>query len=153
MKTLILDKAEILARLQQLCPDSQQQWGRMTPHQMICHLTDAFISMTGDKAMVDRSNIFMRSAFMKWLSLKAPLQWPHGIKTTPENDQEIGGTPPIEFESDRQKLRQAIERFTTTQRDFSFQPHPMFGALTETEWMIWNIAIIICGNLGCDGEK
>jgi Protein of unknown function (DUF1569) len=137
MKTLHSDKAEILTRLSQLRSDSPRQWGKMTPNQMLCHLTDSFVSMMGDKTIADRSNIFTRSVMMKWLSLKAPMQWPHGIKTTPENDQAIGGTRPVEFESDRQKLRQAIERFTATQRDFSFQAHPMFGALTETEWMIW----------------
>lgn len=36
------DKAEIFERLRQLRPDSQRQWGRMTAHQAICHLEDAF---------------------------------------------------------------------------------------------------------------
>lgn len=137
MKTLTADKAEILTRLATLRPDSKRQWGKMTPNQMMCHLTDSFVSMMGGKAVADKSNFFTRSALMKWLSLKAPMQWPHGIKTTPENDQEIGGTRPVEFEADRQKLLQAIERFVATQRDFSFQAHPIFGSLTEEEWMIW----------------
>jgi hypothetical protein len=74
---------------------------------------------------------------MKWVALKSPLPWPHGIKTMPEMDQQIGGTPPEEFVADRQKLLQAIERFAATQRDFSFHPHPIFGAMREAEWMIW----------------
>jgi hypothetical protein len=109
----------------------------MTPNQMICHLTDSFVSMMGGKAVSDKSNFFTRSALMKWLSLKAPMQWPHGVKTTPENDQEVGGTPPVEFETDRQKLRQAMEQFAAPQRDFAFQAHPIFGTMTEEEWMIW----------------
>jgi hypothetical protein len=137
MKTLSSHKAEILARLEQLRPDSPRQWGRMTPNQMICHLTDSFVSMMGGKAVSDKSNFFTRSALMKWLSLKAPMQWPHGVKTTPENDQEVGGTPPVEFETDRQKLRQAMEQFAAPQRDFAFQAHPIFGTMTEEEWMIW----------------
>ena len=32
----------LLARLRVLRPDSPRHWGRMTPHQMVCHLTDAF---------------------------------------------------------------------------------------------------------------
>jgi hypothetical protein len=136
MKTLNTDKAEILARLTQLRPDSQRQWGKMTPHQMMCHLTDSFVGMMGGKAVSAKDNFFSRSV-MKWVALKSSLPWPHGVKTRPEMDQQIGGTPPQEFEADRQKLRQAIERFAATPRDFSFHPHPIFGAMTEEEWMIW----------------
>ncbi|HEX4948938.1 MAG TPA: DUF1569 domain-containing protein [Blastocatellia bacterium] len=136
MKTLTSDKTEILARLAKLRPDSQRQWGKMTPNQMICHLTDSFVSMMGDKAVSSKSNLFMRTAG-KWIALKAPMKWPPNITTMPENDQEIGGTKPVEFDADRQKLLQAIERFTAAQRDFSFHSHPIFGAMSETEWMIW----------------
>lgn len=136
MKTLTSDKAEVLARLEQLRPDSPRQWGKMTPHQMMCHLTDSFVGMMGGKAVSSKSNLFMRTAG-KWIALKAPLTWPHGVKTMPEMDQERGGTRPVDFASDRQKLVQAIERFAAPQRDFSFHPHPIFGMMTEEEWMIW----------------
>lgn len=136
MKTLTSDKAEILARLEQLRPDSPRQWGKMTPHQMMCHLTDSFVGMMGGKAVSSKSNFFMRTAG-KWIALKAPLTWPHGVKTMPEMDQERGGTRPVDFASDRQKLVQSIERFAAPQRDFSFHPHPIFGMMTEEEWMIW----------------
>ena len=108
----------------------------MTPNQMLCHLTDSFVSMMGEKAISNKSNFFMRTAG-KWIALKAPMPWPHGVKTMPENDQEIGGTRPIEFVEDRQKLIHAIERFVAVPRDFSFEAHPIFGAMSEEEWMIW----------------
>lgn len=138
MKTLLnpQDTAEILARVQAVRPDSARQWGRMTPHQMMCHLTDSFVGMMGGKAVSNKSNFFSRSV-MKWLALQLPMPWPHGVKTRPEMDQEIGGTPPQEFAPDRQKLRQAIEQFAAPQRAFAFHPHPIFGAMKETEWMIW----------------
>lgn len=130
------DKAEILTRLQSLQPNSPRQWGRMTAHQMMCHLTDSFVGMMGGKAVSNKSNFFSRSV-MKWVALQSSLTWPHGIKTMPEMDQEVGGTPPEEFEQDRQKLEQAIAKFTTPQRTFAFMPHPIFDVMTEAEWMIW----------------
>lgn len=130
------DIAEILARLQALRPESQRQWGKMTPHQMMCHLTDSFIGMMGGKAISSQSNFFMRS-LGKRVALQTSLLWPHGIKTRPEVDQEIGGTPPQEFAQDRHKLQQAIAQFTAAERAFAFTPHPIFGAMTEDEWMIW----------------
>ena len=136
MKTLLADKAEILTRLQQLRPDSTRQWGKMTPHQMLCHLNDSFVAMMGSKPISSKSNFVMRSVG-KWVALQSPMPWPHGVKTMPEVDQQMGGTPPIEFAQDRQTLLQTIERFAAPQRDFSFQAHPIFGNMTEMEWMIW----------------
>ena len=136
MKTLLEGKEQILARLQSLRADSPRQWGKMTPHQMICHLSDSFVGMMGGKAVSTKSNFFTRS-IMKWGALKLPFPWPHGVKTMPEMDQEIGGTPPQEFEQDRPKLQQAIAQFTAPQRTFAFTPHPIFGTMTEDEWMIW----------------
>src|SRR5215475_9957329 len=94
------DKKEILERLNDLRPDSQRQWGRMTSHQMICHLGDSFKSKLGEKENSAANNLFTRTV-VKWIALYAPMPWPHGIKTRPEMDQEIGGTPPDDFESDR----------------------------------------------------
>ena len=34
-------RAEILRRIEALTPRSERRWGRMTPHQMVCHLSDA----------------------------------------------------------------------------------------------------------------
>lgn len=129
-------KAEISARLHNLRPDSVRQWGRMTPHQMICHLTDSFVGMMGGKEVSSKSNFFTRSV-VKWMALKSSFPWPRGVKTRPEVDQEIGGTAPIEFEQDRQTLQQAIENFVNVQSAANFQPHPIFGTMTEMEWLIW----------------
>ena len=35
-------RASLEARVRRLRPDSVRQWGRMTPHQAICHMSDAF---------------------------------------------------------------------------------------------------------------
>ena len=34
-------RAEILRRIEALTPESERRWGRMTAHQMVCHLSDA----------------------------------------------------------------------------------------------------------------
>ena len=90
----------------------------------------------GEKAASSIDNFFTRSV-VRWIAIHTPLPWPHGVKTTPEMDQEIGGTPPAEFERDRRELEAMIERFTTQPRDYQFGPHPIFGTMTEAEWMVW----------------
>ena len=135
------DKAEIGERRRRLRPDSQRRWGKMSAHQVICHLSDAFKARTGEKFSSPADNWFTRSV-MKWVALQSPLPWPRGIKTRPEMDQEIGGTPPVDFERDLRQLETMIERFCQLP-DGSFHSHPLFGQMTEAEWMRW-------GYLHCD---
>lgn len=136
------DKKEIFERLSQVRPDSQRRWGRMTPHQMICHLSDSFRLPLGERSAGSVENLFSRTV-MKWIALRAPLPWPRGIKTMPEMDQEIGGTSPEEFERDRQELEKLIERFAEGQKSGEFTPHPFFGRMSDSDWLRW-------GYLHCD---
>lgn len=109
---------------------------------MVCHLADSFRSVTGELSNPPVDNLFSRTV-MKWLALYAPLKWPHGIQTRPAVDQEIDGTRPVDFASDLEQLKQLIERFSSTDRDFEFEPHPIFGQMSDREWMRW-------GYLHCD---
>jgi hypothetical protein len=38
----VKDKEEIIARLQGIRPTSLRLWGKMSVHQMVCHLSDGF---------------------------------------------------------------------------------------------------------------
>jgi uncharacterized protein DUF1569 len=129
------ERAELVARLQRLAPDSLRQWGRMTPHQAICHLSDSFRGIMSSKPIAPIS-MMMGGTLVKWIALRLPLKWPPGIKTPPEVDQEIGGTRPVDFERDRRELEMLIERFSRT-RSPDLQPHPIFGRLSDAEWQRW----------------
>lgn len=129
-------QAEMLARLTQLQPDTPRLWGRMSAAQMICHLSDAFRSVMGER-QVEVPRHFSLWPLMRNFVLYVPLKWPPGVPTRPEIDQEIGGTAPTDFTADRQALIASIERFTATPRPFRFQPHPMFGRMSERDWMRW----------------
>ena len=129
------ERASILARLQRLGPDSPRQWGRMTSHQAICHLSDSFGSIMSTGPVSSVSTFFSRTV-VKWVALRAPTQWPHDVKTRPEVDQEIGGTKPVEFGSDRRKLEGLIEQFAR-RTSSDLQPHPMFGRMSTDEWQRW----------------
>jgi hypothetical protein len=131
------DKEVLLNRLQQVNPDSQRRWGKMTSHQMICHLNDSFKSVMGERQIAgDKSNLLTRS-LVRWIALYAPLKWPHGVPTMPENDQERGGTPPEDFQRDQDALASMIERVTATERDFRWGRHPLFAEMSEHDWMRW----------------
>ena len=137
MKTMARaqDKEEIVRRLRTIRADSGRRWGRMSAHQMICHLSDSFLAVTGQRHISPASGLLQRSV-IKWVALYAPLKWPRGVPTRPEVDQEVGGTKPSHFAADVTQLEMLVELITT--RKGCFGPtHPIFGNMSDTDWMRW----------------
>jgi len=137
MKTMARaqDKEEIVRRLRTLRADSTRRWGRMSAHQMICHLSDSFLAVTGQRYASPSSSPLQRT-LIKWIALYAPVNWPRGVPTRPEVDQEVGGTPPSDFAADITQLEMLVELVTT--RKGCFGPtHPIFGPMSEAAWMRW----------------
>jgi Protein of unknown function (DUF1569) len=130
------DKAEILRRLRVVGSDSRAQWGRMSAHQMICHLSDSLRMATGQKPVRQTGGLLHRT-FLKWIVLYVPLRWPPGILTTPEIDQEIGGTRPVDFAADVAELEALFERITTQSEGIDRRVHPVFGRMSEAAWLRW----------------
>ena len=138
MKTLAQQrtKDEMLRRLRQLRPDSPRRWGRMTAHQMVCHLSDCFRMTTGEKRVSDATGVFQRTV-VKWIALYIPAHWPAGILTRPEIDQHVGGTSPVDFAADVAELETLTEVFTARDTDFNWSPHPIFGRMSRAAWLRW----------------
>jgi len=138
MKTLARqrDKAEIVDRLRKLRPDSARRWGRMSAHQMVCHLADALRMAAGQKAVTLDTSFFKRT-LLKWVVLYVPLRWPHGIMTSPEIDQERGGTKPVEFAADVARVEALLEVVTRQAPGLDRQLHPFFGQMSEAAWFRW----------------
>ena len=138
MKTMARpsDKAEIIRRLRTVRPECTRKWGRMTAHQMVCHLCDSFRLVTHQKAASPAMGV-LQTSVVKWIALYAPLPWPKGVPTRPEVDQEVGGTPPGEFAADLAELEALLEVVTTPRRDYDWPRHPIFGRMSEAAWLRW----------------
>ena len=138
MKTLArpYDKAEILRRLKEVRPESVRRWGRMSAHQMVCHLSDSLRMGTGHKP-VSHATSRLHRTIVKWVALYLPLPWPGGILTRPEIDQEIGGTKPVDFAADVAELEALLELITAQTRSFDWHVHPIFGKMSDTAWLRW----------------
>jgi hypothetical protein len=123
-------------RLQRVRPETRARWGKMNANQMLCHLNDSFGVPMGAKTASEDITFFNRT-LIRWVGLHAPLPWPKGVPTRPEIDQLVGGTRPVEFSRDQDTLALTIEQFARQPRNFQFSRHPIFGHLTEWEWMRW----------------
>jgi hypothetical protein len=105
----------------------------MTANQMVCHLNDSFDAAAGTKYASQASGLFQRTV-LKWVALRTPLPWPHGVPTRPEMEQGRGGTPPSEWGADCAALSHRIAGFANLQ---NFGRHPIFGAMSRPDWCIW----------------
>jgi hypothetical protein len=120
-------------RIVRLSPSGRPLWGRMTAHQMICHLNDSFRVATGEKYASPDTNLFKRS-LVRWVALHTPFPWPHGVPTRPEIEQGKGGTKPAHWDSDCTELRELIPAFAQRK---TFAAHPIFGEMSQRDWLIW----------------
>lgn len=108
----------------------------MNASQMLRHLIDGFGAMTSERPVPSISTWAHRN-LMKPLALRLPVAWPKGVPTMPEVDAERGGSRPGAFDADQAELAAILRRAVHSPRDFRFGQHPLFGAMSEWEWMRW----------------
>lgn len=142
-QSVVLDS--LIRRLESLTPQTSRKWGTMSPNEMLCHL--------GDSAEVVLANGWENNVrseslppefrppkkppipFAKFFALKMPLPWPHNLKTDPRVDPKQYGSPPEEFEADRQRAIDGLKKLAAAEN--LPQVHPMIGTMTLEEWKRW----------------
>jgi uncharacterized protein DUF1569 len=106
----------------------------MTAHEMLCHLGDSFSAVLGERQASSKETWLSRTV-VKWIALHTTLPWPQGVPTRPEVDPKRNGTRPVEFERDRARVLELLQRFVRP--DTRCGRHPGFGAMTRKEWLLW----------------
>lgn len=127
--------ADFERRLSALTPAAMRRWGKMTSHEMVCHLSDSFRGMLRERATSPAPSTALQRQLVRFIALHTPMPWPKGVPTRPEVNPHEQGTKPGEFERDRATLSDLMRRFAAA--DAQYAAHPMFGALSRNEWMIW----------------
>jgi hypothetical protein len=125
---------QIVARLGKLHDKRPRAWGKMTAHEMLCHLGDSFAGVMGDRP-ISPNDTWRSRTIVKYVALHTSMPWPKGTPTRPEVDQTIGGTKPVDFDRDRERVIALLHRFVA--RDTQCVAHPFFGPLTRDEWLVW----------------
>ena len=132
------DAAEIRRRLRAVRADSVGRWGRMSAHQMVCHLSDGSRLLTGELLSPLAPSPLPR-AVMKLVALYVPVRWPTGVPTTPELDQAAGnGTRPVNFAADVTELERLLAAIAAERSGrLTGIVHPIFGPMSEPAWLRW----------------
>ena len=124
-------RTEIAERVRTLTPNSPRQWGRMDPHQMLCHTADQLRMAVGDIS-TGQARGPLSLAPIRYLIIHV-LPWPKGRAQAPP---EAFTNSPGVWESDREALLQLIEQFGRTPSDRLAPTNPVFGPLSGTDWAV-----------------
>lgn len=119
-------------RIGKLTADSKPLWGKMNVGQMLCHCNDGCQMSMGKLEVGDTSNILSRTLF-KFLVLNV-IKMPKDAPTAAELDQMKDGTPPEDFERDREMLLASLAEVSSMPIDSGPVRHPFFGNMTRTQW-------------------
>lgn len=123
--------AEIQQRLEQLRPDSERLWGKMTPAQMLAHCNEA-IRMAEGKVSPPRILI---GRLLGPIAKRAVIVNGNPIRRNSMTDESVLVTDERDFAVESQRLRESIDRFAAGgPANCSKHPHFFFGPLTPVEW-------------------
>ena len=121
------DREALIRRLAALTPERQRRWGRMTAHQMLCHVSDQMRVALGDLPTTSYGGA-VSGQLARLYAIHTPLPWPRGkVRTAPE----MLTAKPAGWDEDVRACEALIRRFAT-ERPHS--PHPRFGRLSTREW-------------------
>lgn len=131
MPTLLAerDREVMLRRLGSLTPQHQRRWGKMTVHQMLCHVSDQLRVALGDLPCRPYGSA-VTGQMMRWVAIHTPMPWPKGkVQTAPE----MLTAKPTAWDGDVRSCEALMRRFSSERPN---SVHPRFGRLTSREWAI-----------------
>ncbi|PZF72637.1 DUF1569 domain-containing protein [Taibaiella soli] len=112
MKNLLTPdvKNEVLARIDNLSPESKALWGKMNVNQGLRHMAMAFDTATGELDPTVAQRLPMPKWLIKFffLNTKPPKE---KVQTFVEMNMVKQGINPPDFEAERQQLKHNIEKF------------------------------------------
>lgn len=79
------DRRDLLDRLRAVTPTSGRRWGRMSPHQMVCHLADVCRVSLGERRATPVGNLLAHT-LIKSLVLYTPAPIPKEQSSAPETE-------------------------------------------------------------------
>ena len=118
-------KAEVMARINNLRPDSQGQWGKLDVAQMLAHCAAQLQFALGENESKLQYNAPIRWIIKQTVGFRIP--WPKNLPTAPE----MTITDPRDLEREKRNLTDTINRFYEMHQ---WHPHPIFGDMTKEEW-------------------
>ena len=125
--------AELKNRIAKLRPDSERQWGKMTPAQALAHCSTAMEWAVGDtfepRAFVGR--------LLAWLVKPKLLGSEEQMRRNAPTAKTLVIADDRDLKMEQQRLSALIDRFAAAgPAGCTTHPHTFFGPLTPQQWAI-----------------
>jgi hypothetical protein len=125
--------AEIRARLQNLRPDSQRQWGTMNVAQAVAHCAKAMEGAVGDS----RPKRMFIGRIIGPLIKRLAIRNDDPIRRNSPTAPDLVIADERQLERERQRLSSLIDRFAAAgPAGCTTHPHAFFGRMTPQEWSV-----------------
>ena len=122
---------EIKERMALLKPESERLWGKMNSAQMLAHCSKGFEMATGK---ISPPRILIGRLLGPWAKRSMIVNGEPMRRNSP-TDKSVLVTDAREFEVERQRLRESIDRFVAGGPGICTKhPHFFFGPLAPVEW-------------------
>mgnify|MGYP001544792599 FL=1 len=130
MKQTIWDETarrSMVERVSHVTPDAHGRWGRMTPHDMLAHLTD-YARMALGELPVRRAHVPLRYPPIRQLVIYA-LPMPRTVPTL----RALVSRTTTDWGEEMGTLCHAIDRLAA-RKEGELPEHPAFGRLSHRAW-------------------
>ena len=124
-------KEEIFQRIDKLFPQATAQWGKMNVNQGLRHMEMAFQIPTGELQTTPVNPPKMPKWLLKFflLNMKPPK---NRAETFKEINMVSTNTNPTDFDTEKNNLKNRIEKFVTTQN--LIPENQLVGKFSRDEW-------------------
>lgn len=114
-------------RVQELRPESQRKWGRMTVDQMLWHVNLPLKESLGEYSTPANKAPIPRK-LLRWLVLNVP--WPRGARTRPD----MVAAAHHDFELEKLRCLEMIDRFAGRDMNAAWPNSANFGEMRGKDW-------------------
>jgi hypothetical protein len=126
-----------LRRCDGLAMETPAQWGVMTAHQMVQHLSAAMRGASDGEPLASIPSP-MKNPVARFMALRSGIRWPKSVPTLPQLETKGKPKPdPAGFDQDLAGLRADLVRFAALDQTALSPIHPIFGNFTRKDWMLW----------------
>ncbi len=122
-------RAEVVARIFALNPESSGLWGEMSTARVLPHLADAMrLAFEDGEVVTADADAPFAAKRREWIH---EWPWPEGKAKSPPEGMK---TQPTNWETDVASLVDSIERFANLNPEELAASHPLFGRMTLNDW-------------------
>jgi Protein of unknown function (DUF1569) len=120
----------LMLRLDNIKPNAERKWGKMTVSQMLHHLNLAIGSGLGYYNLPDNSNFITRTV-NQFMILNVLKKFPMGTETA--NPLKVIDDN-FDFETEKKLLKEILQKGFQTKTNAEWNKHTYFGTMTRKAW-------------------